>query len=268
MSFFKTNDGVSLNYHVYGDSNNQAVILIEGYSSSEVTWILQIQSFIKEGFYVVTYDHRLHGKSEKVDFGLSIQRLALDLKELLDYLDIEKPIFIGHSMGSTTILAFEQMFTDGDLLAVISEDQSPTFLKTEGWLGGSGKVLAELSQFMDDFPKTHLTKKPLDPKLKRVLGKGMLPFDFNAGRPLLRNVITQDWRSVLKYETVPHLFLAGSESPVFPPEHAAAALALNKNKKSEAYMFEGCGHIPHLESPEEFDTVVIRFINKLEYRKK
>ena len=37
MSFFTTNDLVKINFHDYGIQLNQPLILIGGYSSSEVT---------------------------------------------------------------------------------------------------------------------------------------------------------------------------------------------------------------------------------------
>ncbi|GAB2024575.1 alpha/beta hydrolase [Lactovum odontotermitis] len=264
MSNFTTNDKVAINFHEYGLKTGQAVIFVNGYSASEATWMLQIGAFSKEKFHVITYDHRSHGRSDKVNYGLSAQRLAMDLKELIDYLQLEKVVLVGHSMGAAVILAYEQMFTDANLSAVVTEDQSPLFLKSPDWLNGSGKNFADLAEFMDDFPRTHLTKKPLSDALKREIGKNLLPFDFQLGRPLLQNVITQDWRPVLEKEAVPHLFLAGSESPVFPPEHAQAALALTHNKMSQCLTFTGCGHIPHLEDASLFDEAVINFIESVD----
>ena len=82
MSFFTTNDLVNINFHDYGSSMNPPIILIGGYSSSEVTWFAQIEAFVNAGYRVITYDHRSHGDSQKVDYGLTLHRLAMDLKEL------------------------------------------------------------------------------------------------------------------------------------------------------------------------------------------
>lgn len=264
MSNFTTNDKVTINFHEYGLKTGTAVIFVNGYSASEATWLLQIGAFSKAKFHVITYDHRSHGRSDKVNYGLSAQRLAMDLKELIDYLQLENVVLVGHSMGAAVILAYEQMFTDTNLSAVITEDQAPLFLQEAGWLDGRGKSFADLGKFMDDFPSTHLTKKSLPEDVKREIGKTLLPFDFQLGRPLLLNVITQDWRPVLTQESVPHFFLAGSESPVFPPEHAQAALALTHNQMSQSLTFTGCGHIPHLEDASLFNEAVINFIESVD----
>jgi non-heme chloroperoxidase len=263
MSKFTTNDGVSINFHEYGMKSGQDVVFISGYSASEATWLVQIGSFAKAGFHVVTYDHRSHGRSDKVDYGLTVQRLAMDLQEMIDFLKLENPVLVGHSMGATTIFAYEQMFTDKDLLAVVTEDQAPCFLKNPAWLNGEGLDFTELKQFMDDFPELHLTRKQLPEALKRELGASLLPFDFQLGRPLLLNTIIQDFRETLVQEKVPHLFLAGSESPTSPTAHAEAALALTRNPLSQSEIFDGCGHILHLEDSEKFDASVKNFIESV-----
>jgi len=263
MSYFTTNDGVKLNYHLYGEASKGTIVLIGGYSSSEVTWHFQLNSFVEAGYRVLTYDHRGHGASDQVFYGQTIHRLAEDLKELLEGLDIVNPVLVGHSMGSATIMAYEELFTDSGLTAVITEDQGPCFLMKDGWLEGWGHDLASLESFMHDFPRTKLTQKQLSDDTKRILGKGMLPFNFLAYQPLLMNVILQDWRENLKQETVPHLFLAGGKSPIFPAEHAAAARSLQSNPKSDSEVFEGCGHILHIEDAEKFNQRVLEFLDSL-----
>lgn len=265
MSFFITNDNVKINFHDYGDKNARALVLVGGYSASEVTWFAQIEPFVTAGYRVITYDHRSHGDSQRVDFGMTIHRLAMDLNELIEHLNLDKPILIGHSMGAATIMAYEELFTDENLSAVITEDQAPTFLKSKDWLNGtSGRNLEDLSPFIDDFPKTHLTQKILPDQVKRELGKGMKAFDFKRYRSLLQNVILQDWRHELTQEHRPHLFFAGGRSPIFPSAHAQAARDLQQNPNSEVQIFADCGHILHLEEIDHFNQVVLDFLEKIE----
>ncbi|NHI67343.1 alpha/beta fold hydrolase [Lactococcus formosensis] len=268
MPFYTTNDGVQINYHSYGATENQAIVFINGYSASEVTWAFQVDYFVAAGYRVITYDHRSHGQSQEVDYGMTLHRLATDLEELMSALQLDQPILVGHSMGAATIMAYEELFTDGKLMAIVTEDQAPTFMKAPDWLDGqTGKTLSELSDFIKEFPRTKLTHRQLTDQVKRVLGKGMLPFNFQKYQALLQNVITQDWRQNLTRETVPHLFFAGGLSPVFPPEHAQAARNLQHNTQSEVSIFEDCGHILHVENIEAFNQKLLNFIQKVQEKK-
>ncbi|MFV0556687.1 MAG: alpha/beta fold hydrolase [Lactovum sp.] len=263
MVSFKTNDEIEISYHCLGNPLAQAVIFINGYSSSEVTWFLQLEKFAQSGFYVISYDHRNHGLSEKTKRGQSLQRLATDLHELILTLNLKKPILIGHSMGAATIMAYEELFTDKDLLAVITEDQAPLFLKSEDWLEGRGKAIDVLDDFIEKFPLLPLTQKPLSDNVKRELGKKMLPFNFKESQNLLRNIIIQDWRLILENEKCPHLFIAGEKSAIFPSQHATAACQLTQHSLSKEIVIKDCGHIPHLESAEEFNQYTLDFIKNV-----
>lgn len=264
MPFFITNDSVKINYHDYGEKEKPALVLIGGYSSSEVTWFAQVAPFTAAGYRVITYDHRSHGDSQRVDFGMSLQRLAMDLHELIEYLSLKKVTLIGHSMGAATIMAYEELFMTNDLTAVITEDQAPTFMKSEDWLNGAyGRTLPELETFIDTFPKTTLTRQKLSDEVKRALGRGMRPFDFKRYRGLLQNVILQDWRAQLGQENVPHLFFAGGKSPIFPSAHAQAARNLQPHPLSEVQVFDECGHILHLEESDRFNQCVLSFLKKI-----
>lgn len=264
MPFYTTNDDVQINYHSYGEEENQTLVFINGYSASEITWVFQVEFFVAAGYHVITYDHRSHGQSQEVDYGMTLHRLATDLEELMIFLQIEKPVLIGHSMGAAIIMAYEELFTDKKLAAIVTEDQGPTFLKTPDWLdGNTGKTFAELSAFIRDFPRTKLTNRQLSDQVKRELGKGMLPFNFQKHQNLLQNVVTQDWRKNLTRERVPHLFFAGGHSPIFPVAHAYAARNLQQNKYSEVSIFKDCGHILHVEDIEKFNQKLLSFIGKV-----
>lgn len=259
-----TNDDVKIFYETHGKPENQPIIFVNGYSASTVTWCRQLDFFVQHDFYVITFDHRSHGKSQNVDFGLTLHRLAADLAELIAHLQLKNVLLVGHSMGAATIMAYEELFTDENLMAIITEDQAPTFIKSDDWSDGKfGRNLSDLTAFIDEFPRTKLTQKQLSDDVKRELGKGMLPFDFKRYRTLLQNVILQDWRANLTKENKPHLFLAGGNSPIFSPLHAESARNLQSNPQSESLIFEGCGHILHLEDEEKFNQTVLAFYQKL-----
>ncbi len=264
MAKFITSDHVAINYHDVGGKLNPPIVLAGGYSSSEVTWLYQVEPLLAAGFRVITYDHRAHGASSQVEYGLTAARLAMDLHELLDYLELEYVILIGHSMGAVVVMTYETLFTDQRLRAIITEDQNPTIMQHDDWLGGkSGLSYTDIPVFMGRLPQLRLMVQPLSETMKRAMQPTSFPFNFKVGRTLLLDTIVQDWRATLKQEQIPHLFIAGERSPLYPAEHAQAARMLQNNANSRAYVIPNVGHIPHLENVDEFNRLLLEFLTNL-----
>lgn len=263
MAFFKTNDQVAINYQLQGNPTGQTIIFVEGYSGNEATWCAQISDFIQAGFRVLTYDRRNHGHSQTVPFGMQIARHGMDLAELIAKLNLKKPILIGHSMGAGTIFAYLSLFGCNNIQALVTEDQSPKGISDDNWpFGLFNANWQNFSKKARLIATTKLTRLTINDDIKRALGlaySSYQPFDFQFNYPLLIDSLVQDWRPEIKNETVRHLFLAGSASPLWSCEHAKSAASLNP--LAEDYVFQGAGHIPHLESPKEFNQLVINFIH-------
>ena len=76
MSFYTSNDNVNIYYEVKGEG--KPIVFIHGFGESQDSFRIQ-KGPIKK-YKVVTYDIRGHGLSDKVDYGLNMERFALDLK--------------------------------------------------------------------------------------------------------------------------------------------------------------------------------------------
>jgi pimeloyl-ACP methyl ester carboxylesterase len=84
------------------------LVFIHGMGLSHANWCGQIKHFSRN-YRVITYDVRGHGRSgvslaTKPQEYLSV--LSQDLKQLLDYLKIEKAHFIAYSTGTLILLQF------------------------------------------------------------------------------------------------------------------------------------------------------------------
>lgn len=263
MSFFKSNDGVRLHYQFDGSSDQPVVVFLGGYTSMITTWVAQVEAFTNAGFRVLRFEYRNHGQSEQTDKSLRISRLAMDLANLVDYLHVDHFTLIGHSMGAMVASQYISQFSDRRVDAIVTEDQTPKMLNEDGWqYGVKDSSFARISQISDSFPTTKLVRQAIPKELKRQVSDGYVPFDFKKNRPLMIDGIVQDWRDVIRHESIPHLFLAGSASPMYPVDHAKNALDLQKVTGSAMHVFDGAGHIPHLEFPDEFNQIVLEFLKK------
>ena len=90
--------GVSYEYEVVG--SGEPLLLLHGFTGSMETWRSFISSW-SEQFQVIVVDLVGHGKTESPEdvAHYDIRNVALQMKELLDYLHIEKAHILGYSMG-------------------------------------------------------------------------------------------------------------------------------------------------------------------------
>lgn len=264
MSFFKTNDGIKLYYQLDGPFDGPMVMLLGGYTSNTATWLPQVQALNQAGYRTLRMDYRSHGQSERTPQGLRIARLAQDVHELIDHLNIEEMDVIGHSMGVSVLEIYLSLFGNDKIKKIITEDQSPKMLNDDNWQDGLRESsMDQLAVFAERFPRIKLTQKHLSTSVKQALAEHYTSFDFKLTRPLLLDGIAQDWRDVLPLEQRPHLFLSGDASPLYPATYPETALRLQGDVRSKAYHFANVGHVPHLEAVEEFNQEMLKFLAEL-----
>jgi pimeloyl-ACP methyl ester carboxylesterase len=100
----KTSDGLS--YRIQKGSE-KPIIFIHGWLGSKNFWEL-IKPFLDIKNTLVFYDQRCHGNSKCSDFDIDV--LADDLDNLIQELDLEDPIIVGHSMGGMTALKYASKY--------------------------------------------------------------------------------------------------------------------------------------------------------------
>jgi len=93
--FAKIN-GIEICYEIFGEG--YPIILIHGFGARKEGFKCQIPALSRE-FKIITFDNRGAGKSERVNESYTMETLADDIKELLNFLKIKKVHVLGTSMG-------------------------------------------------------------------------------------------------------------------------------------------------------------------------
>jgi non-heme chloroperoxidase len=119
---FITSDGVNLSYIRQG--SGRPIVLLHGWSQCAEEFKYQIEP-LSARYDVIAFDQRSHGESQKVSYGLKISRLSKDLYEFLNELDLNDVALLGHSMGSSVIWCYVDLFGPERLSKIILVDQSP-----------------------------------------------------------------------------------------------------------------------------------------------
>ena len=97
MSFVTTTDGVEIFYKDWG--SGQPIVFHHGWPLSSDDWDAQMLFFLGQGYRVVAFDRRGHGRSSQVSEGHDMNHYAADADTVVNHLDLQDAIHIGHSTG-------------------------------------------------------------------------------------------------------------------------------------------------------------------------
>ena len=117
-----TNDGVTLRYEEAG--SGKPLVCIPGWSQTTAQFKHQL-SGLSDRYRVMAVDMRGHGESDKPDNGYTIQRLAKDVQDLLIARNLTDVTLMGHSMGSSVIWSYWQLWGKERLSKLIFVDEMP-----------------------------------------------------------------------------------------------------------------------------------------------
>lgn len=261
MAFFKTSDGVSINYEDRS-GEGQTVVLLSGFSGIQAEWENQIKLLQDKGYRVVTMDWRSHGRSERTSKNLRIGRLAADLHELFELLDLNELVLVGHSMGGAASWVYLSLFGEKRIAKVVIIDESPKLVNDNEWSAGIlGMNWNTFPVMVSTFFQQRLTVSPVSQSLKDNLQieKNKAPFNFDLALPLLKDHVLADWRENIYDLSKPFLFVAGEESPLWKSHYYDDFKAM-MGEADQLAVIPHTGHLPHLEKPDEFNAIFIKFL--------
>jgi pimeloyl-ACP methyl ester carboxylesterase len=96
------NGGLRVHYQQVGEGPD--VVFVHGITGNLAVWHLHIVPALADRFRVLTYDLRGHGYTDTPPTGYSLDHMAEDLLGLLDALELEQPVVVGHSYGADIAL--------------------------------------------------------------------------------------------------------------------------------------------------------------------
>src|SRR3954468_19628000 len=82
-----------------GRKDAATIVFVHGLGGSTYSWWAQLAACEERGYRAVAYDQRGAGLSSKPPGPYSVELWARDLGRVLDALEIERPILVGHSVG-------------------------------------------------------------------------------------------------------------------------------------------------------------------------
>ena len=106
-NYFRTSDDAILYFEDYGAG--KPIVLVPGFVSTTRFFEKNVEGLSKTN-RVITFDPRGQGNSSKGLQGHTIARNAQDIKELLDYLDVQDATLLGWSMSGQFVLKYHMVY--------------------------------------------------------------------------------------------------------------------------------------------------------------
>lgn len=265
-------NGTKLYFEAAGDG--EVIVLVHGNEGDRRHWDYQFLTLAKD-FKVIRYDVRGYGKSAFPDPEIAYSNYE-DLNALLDYLKIPEAHICGLSMGSAIVVDF----------AIAYPEKCTSLIAIGPWVGGYG---------VNDF------KSPATDSLFQVMrtvsaiAKDKGPKEatdyFWTGNKVFRNAVRSsnalDHLKMVGYDYSFWGFMNASKiKPLQPPAITElskiqlptlvvtaeydleacieVAKILDKEiRDSKLVSIKDAGHCMNLDKPEEFNRILVNFINDI-----
>lgn len=246
-------------------SNGPALVFAHGFGCDQTMWNRVAPSF-EDTHHVILYDLTGSGSSDLSAYDrnhhAALQGHADDLIEILDSLEIEGAILVGHSV-SAMIGALASITQPTRIAQLIMLAPSPCYLEDESYHGGfSGDDLHELIEAMDEnyiswaHQLASVASGPANDSAHAAeLGRRFCATDHRIARHFARVTFLSDHRTDMAKVPVPTCILQCSDDVIAPAfvgswlEQAIPDAALRQ--------LAATGHCPHVTAPAE-TTAVIR----------
>lgn len=263
MAFFTTNDGVSIHYEICG--TGKPLVMIHGWDQSAKAFCCNVPA-LAEKYQVITVDLRGHGDSGKPSYGYRISRLAMDVCQLMDALDLQDVTILGWSMGCSVVWSYWDLFRARRLSKMILVDEPPLCLinasNPDGFSDNPNlealkeSILTDTVNATTGFVDMMLVTPEGREKFFQQTLEESLKFPPAQCTHMLLNHVYTDWRDVIPTIDIPTLVIAGKKShvKVANNEWTHAQIAGSQYKLFET------AHMMFMEEPDAFNAAVAEFI--------
>ena len=244
---------IELYYKDWG--SGQPVVFSHGWPLSADAWEDQMFFLASRGYRCIAHDRRGHGRSSQPWNGNDLDTYADDLAALVEALDVENAIHIGHSTGGGEVARYIGRYgTKRVAKAVLIGAIPPLMLKTAANPGGlplevfdklRAGVQADRSQFWKDLSLPFYGYNRPGAKISEGVRESFWLQGMMAGFPAayfcIKAFSETDLTEDLKKMDVPTLILHGDDDQIVPIG-ASAMLSSKIVKNATLKVYKGAPH--------------------------
>jgi non-heme chloroperoxidase len=272
MNTVTTKDGAQIFFKDWG--SGRPIVFSHGWPLDADAWDAQMLFLAQQGFRVIAHDRRGHGRSSQTSQGNDMDTYADDLAAVIDKLDLNDAVLVGHSTGGGEVAHYiGRHGTKRVAKAVLIGAVPPLMLKTAANPGGLPMEVFD-----------GIRKGVTDNRSQFYKDLALPFFGFNrAGAKVSQGTIDQFWLQGLRggikgqYECikqfsevdytpdlqkfdVPTLILHGDDDQIVPID-AAGRMSAKIVKNATLKVYEGAPHGMCVTHADKVNADLLAFIN-------
>jgi len=230
-------------------------------------WKPQEEALANAGFRLITPDLRGFGESAVPDGPYSMSLFSDDVIALLDYLDIDRAVIGGMSMGGYILLDLLERYPERVVAAcfITTRSTSDSEAAKAGRLALLEKVKKVGTRTVAEFSTaTLLAGETLErnPELVSTVYRWMTSVDIRGIEGALHALLDRkDYSSSLGNFDLPCLVIGADQDSAVQPEDLRILTEGLPN--SELCVIPRAGHMANLEQPEAFNNCLLRFLHRV-----
>ena len=263
------------NYVHYAQAGQEgtAIIILHGWAASLKQWQWLLPILANAGYTAYAIDLLGHGQAPRLSHNHAVDDYLSYLRRWIKALNIEYPIFLGHSMGSYLSLQYALDYP-GSVRGLVlvdplySHHQFDRYHQFGRWLLGQPEMLRAGELVFRHIPSWlidashYLNPKDIGRASAALRRQVTLDHKRADARIVQTILIVGDLRPRLQELTVPALVTWGGydrllSSSSFQPLVDILPMA-------QGHCFADVGHHPHLACPQSFTRLVLSFLRRIE----
>ena len=275
MTHFLADDGEKIHYKISGEGT--PILMLHGWTSSHQEWFPFTEQLAGQ-HRVIRWDARAHGGHRLTRDTLpSVQRMAQDLRNLIEHLDLHAVVAVGHSMGALTLWQYIQQHGCDRLAKVCFIDQSPKLVTDDSWSHGiygdfdGERSAAFVTHLEENFAESvlRLSALGLNDRARQKYSEGAKGWEKARASlqgqepaPLIacwESLTAADYRTTLEKIDIPALLIYGGASNFYGT--STAHYVRDRIAGAILHIYEDTDHSPHQWQRERFIRDLLDFID-------
>lgn len=251
---------VCLDYVVEGRQQGVPAILLHGFTDSCKAFS-RVMTWLPQSMCTVAVSQRGHGESDRPETGYSPSDFAADIASLMDRLDLEQAVIIGHCMGATVAQQFAIDYPERVRGLVLAS----SFFKLQGhplvldlWESTVSKLQDPIDPSMVRTFQSSAINKQVPKLFFDSVIRESLKVPARVWKATLQALMETDLTPELQNIHVPTMLLWGDQDVFVGRSEQEKLLASIPGSRLKVY--SGTGHSPHWEDPARFAADIADFV--------